>query len=214
MQAEDRYADVLARFGAEKTAKTLPELTAEVGGGPLGGYLGYLIGSRYNKPQLGAMLGGITGGVSGKLISEALAEPPAPPMPQPMPLPMGAPFAIDPTSPDIPEWALRGSAALKYASTDEHGSVRDVILGDILGPLHPIIEGIRNKDLGGALRGLAGQSLGVAGGGLLGYGAGKALGHLGINPHVLGVPLDTILAGLGATIGGVHGLNYARQGKF
>lgn len=209
MRESDRYADVLARFGTEKTAKTLPELTSEVGGGPLGGYLGYLIGSRYNQPQLGAMLGGITGGVSGKLLAEALAEPPPPPA-----MPMGAPFAIDPTSADIPDWALRGPANLKYAYADEHGGVRDVILGDILGPLHPLIEGIRNRDMAGALKGIAGQSLGVAGGGLLGYGAGKALEHLGINPSIVGVPLSTVLSGLGATISGVRGLDYARKGKF
>jgi hypothetical protein len=95
-------------------------------------------------------------------------------------------------------------------ASEAHEGLRDVVLGDLSGPAYPLLEGWRHSGLTGAGKHLLGSSAGIAGGGALGYAAGKGLEHLGLNPHVWGIPLSTILSGLGATIGGVKGLQYAR----
>lgn len=182
----------------------LSTILPAVAGPAIGGFAGRAIGSRYNVENLGAMLGGITGGVTGQLLKENLEHKAMEPR-----IPPGAPYALDATSQDIPAWALQGANLLKQSSE----GVRDVILGDTLGPIYPLAEGIRNHDIRGAVRGIAQQGAGVAGGGLLGYGAGRVIDHLAgrpINVPLANIPLSTLLSGVGATIGGVKGLAHAR----
>lgn len=126
-------------------------------------------------------------------------------------------------APEVAKWLLHRTARRhakdaveehvykrrKHAA-GEHEGLRDVVLGDIAGPVYPVVEGWRHGGPLGAGKSLLGSSAGIAAGGTLGYGLGRGLEHLGLNPQVLGVPLSTILTGLGATIGGVHGLNWAR----
>lgn len=180
----------------------LATILPAVAGPAIGGFAGRAIGARFNAENLGAMLGGISGGVTGQLIKERLENK--------LKMPPGAPYAIDPTSADIPPWALQGAQLFKQSSD---GGIKDIIFGDTLGPLYPLAEGIKNRDMRGAARGIVHQGAGVAGGGLLGYGAGKVLEHLGggpINVPLANIPLSTLLSGVGATIGGVKGLAHAR----
>ena len=206
-------SEVLARFGLSKHAADLSSILPSVAGAPVGGYLGYLLGSRYGQPQLGGMLGGVTGGVLGKVISEAAQEPRS----APSAIPPGAPFAIDPTAEDIPPWALAGAQLMrphmdapspqKTGAAEQEG-FRDAILGDMLGPAYPVAEGWHAGGPLGAFKHLAGSSAGLAAGGALGYGVGQLLPRA----SVWGVPLSTLMTGLGATIGGVKGLQVARRG--
>jgi len=204
-------AEAVGRFGVTKHAD-LSTIIPAVAAPAIGGYLGrqWTHGS-----ELGALIGGVTGGVAGQYVREELPRWRGDPQP---PVPVGAPYAIDPSSQDIPPWALAGAQllrpALKAAAAPEHEGWKDIIFGDTLGPLYPLGQGIKNRDLGGALRGIAGQGVGVAGGGLAGYGAGKILARAvgrDINLPGVNIPLSTILSGLGATVGGVKGLQYARS---
>jgi hypothetical protein len=202
-------AEAVGRFGLTKHAD-LATIIPAVAAPALGGYFGrqWTHGS-----ELGALIGGVTGGVAGQYIREEL-----PRWRSGAEVPAGAPYALDPSSQDIPPWALAGAQllrpAVKAAAAPEHEGWKDIIFGDTLGPLYPLGQGLRNRDLGGALRGIAGQGVGVAGGGLAGYGAGKLLARAvgrDINLPGVNIPLSTILSGLGATVGGVKGLQYARS---
>lgn len=192
----------IARFLRKQA--DLSTILPAVAGPAIGGFAGRAIGSRYNAENLGAMLGGITGGVTGQLLKENLER-----KPMTDGVPPGAPYALDASTQDIPAWALQGAQLLKQSSE----GVKDIILGDTLGPLYPLGEGIAKGDMRGAMRGIAHQGAGVAGGGLLGYGAGKVIDHLAggpINVPFANIPLSTLLSGVGATIGGVKGLAHAR----
>lgn len=201
-------AAALERFGTSKTAD-LAGLLSSVAGAPIGGYIGHGLGERYlRNPRLGAMIGTIGGGVLSRAISDAASGPP-PGMPQ-------NPYALDPTSEDIPPWALASAQLVrpalgpgKTAAVSSSEGLRDSILGDLGGPIYPILSGASGGGgVSGALRHLAGSSAGIAAGGLLGHG----LGHLLPQTDIWGIPLSTILSGLGATIGGVKGLEAARYG--
>ena len=205
----DHIEDALERFGVTKVAD-LASIIPAVAAPALGGYLG----RQWAQSELGALIGGVTGGVAGQYIREEL---PRWRGDAPSPVPAGAPYPLDASSQDIPPWALAGAQllrpAVKAAAAAEHEGWKDIIFGDTLGPLYPLGQGIKNRDLGGALRGIAGQGLGVAGGGLAGYGAGKLLARAvgrDINLPGVNIPLSTILSGLGATVGGVKGLQHAR----
>jgi hypothetical protein len=200
--------EAVQRFGQAKHAD-LASIIPSVAAPALGGYLG----RQWTNSDLGALIGGVTGGVAGQYIKEEL-----PRWRSGTDVPAGAPYALDPSSQDIPPWALAGAQllrpAVKAAAAPEHDGLKDIIFGDTLGPLYPLGQGIQNRDLGGALRGIAGQGMGVAGGGLAGYGAGKLLARAvgrDINLPGVNIPLSTILSGLGATVGGVKGLQYARS---
>ncbi len=207
----DYIAEAVQRFGATKRAD-LSTIIPAVAAPAIGGYLGR---QWTGGNDLGALIGGVTGGIAGQYIREELprwrAEAAAPQVP------MGAPYALDPTAQDIPPWALAGAQFLrptmKAAAAPGHEGLKDIILGDTLGPLYPLGQGLKNRDLGGAVRGIAGQAAGVAGGGLAGYGAGKLLARAvgrDVNLPGVNIPLSTILSGLGATIGNVKGMEYAR----
>jgi hypothetical protein len=183
--------------------------------------LGAFLGKRYFG-DIGQLVGGVSGGLSGQLLREQLAQrggsgvPDLNMMSQPFAAQPSQPYTIDPTTEDIPPWALQSARAM--APTLKQGAetegLKDVVLGDVGGPLYPLVEGMRKHDMRQAVRGIGGQAAGVAGGGLAGYGTGLLLNHLlGHNINVPGVniPLSTILSGLGATIGGVKGLQWSRR---
>ena len=182
--------------------------------------LGAFLGKRYFG-DVGQLVGGVSGGLGGQLLREQLSQRNAPGasdlnmMTQPLPAQPSQPYTIDPTTEDIPPWALQGARALapNVKQSAENEGLKDVVLGDVGGPIYPLVEGLRKHDMGQAMRGVGGQAAGVAGGGLAGYGTGLLLNHLlGRNINVPGVniPLSTILSGLGATIGGVKGLQWSR----
>lgn len=169
----------------------------------LGGFAGRTFGPRIGlSPDVGALLGGITGGVTGGLLRERAEDARR--------IPPGAPYSLDATMSDIPPWALAGAQMISPKMAGHFG---DVVGGDLGGLAWPVVEGMRDKQPAGAIaKNVAGQGLGTLGGGLVGHGVGhvidKLVGHPVVGP--LGVPLSTLLAGLGATIGNVKGLEIAR----
>ncbi len=183
---------------------SLAAIFPAVAGPALGGFAGKTLGPRIGlSPDVGALLGGVTGGVTGGLLREKAerAERNIPP---------GAPYNIDATMTDIPPWAVAGAQMVGPKMAGHFG---DVVGGDLGGLAWPVVEGVRGKQTGGEIaRNVAGQGLGTLGGGLVGHGVGhvidKLVGHPVTGP--LGVPLSTLLAGLGATIGNVKGLEIAR----
>jgi len=197
----EREKDVLERFGA-KHAADLGAILPAVALPAIGAFLGKRVGGPQHG-DIGALAGGIGGGVLGRVLSEDVRAQQPPP---------NAPFGVDPTSNELPPWALPDPRLLRMASAklaaSAHEGLRDVVLGDMLGPAYPLAEGARSGGLGGALKHLAGSSAGIAAGGLLGHGLGQLLPET----KVWGIPLSTILSGLGATIGGVKGLDVARYG--
>jgi hypothetical protein len=181
-----------------------------VAGPAVGGFAGRVIGSRFKQPDLGMLLGSITGGTTGQLLKEKAEDAEAQ-----SDVPPGAPYALDPTDRDIPMWALQGAHVLQpHMKRGSHEGVKDVVLGDLGGPIYPLAQGIKNRDIGGAMKGILGQGAGVLGGGLAGHGAGllldKLVGHQ-VNVPGVNIPLSTLLSGLGATIGSVKGLDFARK---
>jgi hypothetical protein len=187
---------------------SLATILPSVAGPAIGGFAGKALGPRLGlSPDIGALLGGVTGGVTGGLLREKAEASEAPAVPP------GAPFAIDSTTADIPPWAVQGAQLMQPKMKQAHEGLRDVVLGDALGPLYPLGQGIKNHDMGGAAKGILGQGAGVIGGGLLGHGAGalidKFVGHQ-VNVPGVNMPLSTLLSGLGATVGSVKGLNLAR----
>lgn len=171
-----------------------------VAGPAIGGFAGRAIGARYNAENLGAMLGGITGGVTGQLLKENLETGQVPP---------GAPYALDASSADIPPWALQGARLLKQSS-----QLSSILGNDVGGAPYAVYEGVRDglppRQIA---KNVVGQGAGVIGGGLVGHAIGgmidKAVGHPVMGPF--GVPLSTLMAGLGATIGNVKGLEFASK---
>lgn len=179
----------------------LSTILPAVAGPAIGGFAGRAIGQRYNAENLGAMLGGITGGVTGQMLKETLEDKRAPSPPP------GAPYALDATTQDIPAWALQGARLLKQSS-----QLTSILGNDVGGAPYAVYEGIRDKVPGHQIaKNVVGQGLGVIGGGLAGHALGgmvdKFVGHPVMGPF--GVPLPTLMAGLGATIGNVKGLEYA-----
>lgn len=174
----------------------------------LGAFGGRALGMRYPTlgPELGALVGGITGGTSGQLLREKIENA--------RNVPPGAPYNIDATSADIPPWALTGAQLLQPAMKQAN-HFGPIVGGDLLGLGYPVAAGIHEKKpAGGILRDVAGQGLGTLGGGIAGHLAGgaidKLVGH-SVNVPGVNVSLTDILAGLGATIGNVKGLNLAQR---
>jgi len=180
-----------------------------VAGPAVGGFVGYGLGRRYGNPELGALLGTLTMGTAGKLLGEKVQQAEA----QAQAVPPGAPFDLDATSQDIPAWALQG-AHLLQPQIKQSGHFDDIVGSDMMGAAWPVVEGVREHQPAGQIaKNVAGQGLGTLGGGLVGHGLGalinNAAGHQ--VPGILGVPLSTLLTGLGATIGNVKGLDFARK---
>ena len=178
----------------------LSTILPAVAGPAIGGYAGRVIGGRFNQEHLGGMLGAITGGTVGQLVREQAESKRIPP---------GAPYAMDSSSQDIPAWALQGAQLFKQS-----GHLSDMLGMDLGGVAWPIAEGIHGKTPPKQIaKNVAGSGLGTLAGGALGHGAGllinKAVGHDVMGP--LGVPLDTLLAGLGATVGNFHGNAFAKR---
>lgn len=189
---------------------SLASIFPSVAGPAVGGYLGYGLGKRYfDNGHLGALLGTLTAGTAGKLIGEKAEEAQDA---RTQPVPPGAPYDLDATSQDIPSWALQGAHMLPRMKQSGHAS--DIIGGDLGGLAWPVIEGVHQQQPAGQIaKNVLGQGIGTLGGGVAGHLAGgaidKLVGHKVMGP--LGVPLSTLLAGLGATIGNVKGLDFARK---
>ncbi len=181
----------------------LSTILPAVAGPAIGGFAGRAIGQRYNAENLGAMLGGITGGVTGQLLKENIEHKHAPAVPA------GAPYALDATATDIPAWALQGAALLKQSN--QLGSILGADLG---GSPYTVYEGVRDKLPPRQIaKNVVGQGAGILGGGLAGHALGGALDKFVGAPikGPFGIPLPTLLAGLGATIGNVKGLEFASK---
>lgn len=188
----------IARFLRKQA--DLSTILPAVAGPALGGYAGRAIGTRYGAPDLGAMLGAITGGTTGQLLREKAEDAKIPP---------AAPYELDPTSEDIPAWALQGAKLLKQSS--QLGSILGADLG---GSPYTVYEGVRDKLPGRQIaKNVVGQGAGILGGGLAGHALGHALDNFVGRPLTgpFGVPVSTLLAGLGATIGNVKGLEFANK---
>ncbi len=181
----------------------LASILPAVAGPAIGGFAGKVLGPRIGlSPDVGALLGGVTGGVTGGLLRERAEQADG--------VPPGAPYNLDATMADIPAWAVQGARMIGPKMAGHFG---DIIGGDLGGIAWPVAEGLRDKQPAGTIaKSVAGQGLGTLGGGLIGHGVGhvidKLVGHP--VPGLMGVPLSTLLAGLGATIGNVKGLQIAR----
>lgn len=180
----------------------LSTILPAVAGPAIGGFAGRAIGQRYGVENLGAMLGGITGGVTGQLLKENLEQ-------KQEAMPPGAPYALDPTATDIPSWALQGARLLKQSS-----QLSSILGADLGGSPYTVYEGVRDKLPAKQIaKNVAGQGVGILGGGLAGHALGHALDNFVGRPLTgpFGVPVSTLLAGLGATIGNVKGLEFANK---
>lgn len=201
--------EVLAHFGRPKTAID-PALTGLLGGAG-GAYAGDVLASflrqRYGiSPRLEKPIQALTAG-AGTLVGRQLGS--AANRSQQQQVPAGAPYALDPTDQDIPDWALQGARMLKNSAAPDRWW--DVLLGE--NPAYPFVEGGRDgRGWGGALKG----GLGSVAGGMAGAGAGLLAGKgvaalLGKDPNVplIGMPLSHIIGGLGGTIGATKGFQRA-----
>ena len=186
--------------------------------------LGSYIGRRFGGPGAGTLVGGLVGGVGGLALREKMNDPTAMPQTTSQGFPYTPSYAMDPTTEDIPEWALQGAQALKQAGildvlfkkTAE--GVTDFVTEGIPGYI-PVQHAYKGTRAGGIGHGLAqgGKAfLGLAGGGipgaLLGAGVGRGIQHLTgrkLNMPLVNLPLDEILSALGGSIGAVKGLRYA-----
>jgi hypothetical protein len=183
---------------------SLATILPAVAGPAIGGFAGKALGPRLGlSPDIGALLGGVTGGVTGGLLKEKAEDAEAT-------VPPGAPYNLDATMSDIPPWALQGARMIGPKMAGHFG---DIVGGDLGGLAWPVAQGVHEKQPASEIaKNVAGQGLGTLGGGLVGHGVGhvidKLVGHPVVGP--LGVPLSTMLAGLGATIGNVKGLELAR----
>jgi hypothetical protein len=207
MPSAAQLAEATARF-APKTA-SLMSILPQVAGPMLGGLAGRAVAQRMGgSGALSETLGTIGGMTVGKYLGDEVLAP------QDNQMPPGAPYALDPSSKDIPMWAMQGARFLrpvmKQGSAKSALRPQDVILGEI--PGYTTVEGYRHSGVPGALKATAGGIGGSVAGGAAGYGAGRLLGHLlGRDAEVPGVnmPLSHLLAGLGATVGGAKGLQYS-----
>lgn len=176
-------------------------------GAPLGALGGRAIAPLLKmQPDTGALLGGITGATLGGLLKEKVE--------QTRQTPPGAPYAIDPSSADIPPWAVQG-AQLLQPSLKQSSHLGPIVGGDMAGLAWPVASGLHQKKPAGDIaRDVAGQGLGTLGGGLAGHAIGglidKATGHH-VNVPGINVSLSDILAGLGATIGNVKGSDLVKR---
>jgi len=201
-----RSQEAIERFGIKHAdlASLLPAIALPA--------LGQFLGKRLHG-DVGQLIGGITGGIGGQLLRESLSPNPANPPPS------NLPYTIDPTTEDIPPWALQSAQALMpqmKQADHKTESVGDIIWPELGGPIVPAVQGYRHSGLRGAGKHVLGSSAGLAGGALAGHGMGLLLNHLlnhGQNINVPGINmnLSTILGGLGATVGGVKGLQWARK---
>lgn len=170
--------------------------------GPVvGGLAGRALGKQYPAigAELGTIFGGMGGNIGGQLIKEKLESN--------SDIPPGAPYAIDPSSEDIPPWALQGAQMLQpHMKTS---GAMDWILGEVPGA-SVVQRGVRshNGGLGEAGRAFAGLSGGGVAGGLAGLGAGKAIELFTgpINVPLVNLPLHELLAGVGGSVGATKGL--------
>lgn len=206
--------EVLAHFGRSKTAID-PALTGLLGGAG-GAYAGDVLASflrqRYGiSPRLEKPIQALTAG-AGTLLGRQLG------VPSNRQVPAGAPYALDPTDQDIPDWALQGARMLKNSAVDflrdgkisRHDRWYDPIASEVPGAA--FVEGGRG---GGGLRGALRGGLSSAAGGVAGAGAGLLAGKglaalLGKDPQVPGIRmnLSEILSGLGGTIGATSGFRH------
>lgn len=199
--APSQKNEVLIRFGCK--AASLGRILPQVAGPVLGGYAGRMLGSRVmpNNPNMGEMLGTIGGLTAGRYLSEEAFAP------KEETVPAGAPYAIDPSTNDIPPWALLGARFIAPAiKTSSAERAQDIVLGEI--PGYSAVEGYRQQGIPGAVKGTLGQVAGGVGGGAIGLGTGMLLKHLlgrDINVPLVNLPLSHLLAGVGGTIGATKG---------
>lgn len=202
----------VSRFMLKRAS--LASIFPAVAGPALGGYIGHeLFGN------LGGLVGGIMGGTGGKYLAERIsdaedAKEESSPYPT-QPVPMGYPYDIDPTSPNLPDWAVQGAQYIHpyMKQAAEHESPWDVVLGEV--PGLPVLQsGLSHGPLGAA-KTFGAMSLGGGAGALAGLGAGKGIEYLlghgkPINVPGINMSLSDILAGLGGTLGATKAMRYAR----
>jgi hypothetical protein len=177
--------------------------------------LGVYLGEKYMPGPTGKLIGGIAGGLGGAVTREAVLEAQQRQQWQQQPpfqsaVPPGAPFAIDSTAKNIPPWALAGAQALGPVMKQGSSGIRDVLLGDTMGSAYPLVD---PDAQGHRLKSMGYQTAGVMGGGALGHGVGALADRIvgkKINVPGINLPLSQLLAGLGATIGGLKGTEWAR----
>lgn len=166
--------------------------------GPVvGGLAGRALGKQYPAlgTELGTVLGGMGGNIGGQLVKERIEDTQVPP---------GAPYALDPTSEDIPPWALQGARLLQPHM--KQAGAMDWILGEVPGA--SVAQRGLSGGLGEAGRAFLGMSGGGVAGGLAGLGVGKAIERFTgpVNVPLVNLPLHELLAGVGGSVGATKGL--------
>jgi len=178
----------------------------------VGGFAGRAIGTRFNQPELGMLLGGITGGTAGQLAREQIQ---AAEQAKAQSVPPGAPYALDATSADIPQWALQGAQLLQPTmkqGAHDNEPMRDVILGEVPGA--NVVMDTARKGPAAGLRAFGGMALGGVPGGLLGTGAAKGIEHLlghSVRVPGLNMSLPDLLGSVGGAIGATKGLRFMQS---
>jgi outer membrane lipoprotein SlyB len=204
--------DMLGGLFRGRKSASFASIFPSVAGPALGGFGGRMLATKYHmNPDIGMMLGGITGGTAGQLVKEKVeaAEDAA--------VPPGAPYSLDATSQDIPPWALQGAQLLQpRLKQSAHGHEEpwwDIPAQEV--PGFPVAQAAWQHGPMQAAKTFGGMALGGGGGALVGKGLGMGLEHLlgmpkGNRIPLTGLSLSDLLAGLGGTIGGTHGMRLAR----
>ena len=181
----------------------------------LGAFAGMRLEKSMKLPHgVGALVGGIGGGIGGQLSREMIE--------QKQQVPPGAPYALDPTDQDIPQWALQGAQMLQpsmqpatktSAHEDTPESMFDVIMGEVPGA-NPIMDAYKARDPRAGLKTFGGMALGGVPGGMLGSLAAKGIEHATGRRNIivpgLGLSLSDTLGSIGGALGATKGMRWAQ----
>jgi hypothetical protein len=208
----------IERFGVKQAdyLSMAPAVMLPTIGAALGGRL-----ARGAGANTGRLIGGLVGGVGGLAIRENMSPRSAPAYDVPVSVPT---YTVDPTTEDIPAWALEGARILKQAGildrlfTKTAEGALDFVTEGIPGyiPAQEAVRGTRAHGLGHGLaqggKAFLGLAAGSVPGALLGAGVGKGIERLtgrGKNIPLVNLSLSELLGGLGGSIGAVKGFRYA-----
>ena len=215
MTDREAYDAVMARLTRDKTA--VDSALTGLLGGAAGAYGGAVLSdalaqkfplfhSDAARKATQALVTG-AGGLFGKSVGDAVnaSQPPPPPVYR-SPL-----YDLDPSTKDIPTWALQAGQFLQPAVKAANDRWQDIVFGEV--PGYAAVEGARDgRGLPGAAAGLGGSVGGGIAGGLLGLLPGKILAHfLGRDPNVpmINMPLSHLLGSVGGAVGATKGFQHA-----
>lgn len=205
-------------LGQKAASMVDPGVMGSVLGGTTGALISKALSEKYPKmhfavPIIASAIPALVGGSIGRSFGAQQNQQ----MQQQRQQPMGAPYAIDPTNDDIPDWAVAGARMLQPRMKQSNSNTLDWLLGEVPGG-NSVQYGVKGYNQGGVGQGLrdAGKSfgamsLGGLGASAAGLGAGKLIEHLAGRPiqvPLINESLPNTLAGLFGTIGATKALGH------